>query len=427
MTDLVEVIFISEDNGLISCSAWDPKNGTNLMTYRGNTVIAAHTLTFIKNEHMVAASNAKPLLSIWPINNQEPIQNSRFVMPGCVTALAISPDGYYCVGAVSEVVYVWQICSGKMMATLSKHYQTITTIKFTDDGSHFVTSAKDGMILVWNLGHVISENTITLTTNPVNNIGSQSINALYTFSDHALPVTDIHIGKGGIRSYLVSVSLDRTCKIYDLASGTVLLNLVFPDALTSVIMDRLDTKLYVGTFDGHIYEFAIQNPPRTKEYHVANENLKNVFTGHKKAVTNLSISLDGETLLSGSDDCYVLLWHIPSKQTIRSFYHKGKITNAFFKLATNSMFNPEIKLSLIANNFKRMTEPDVTDNHIVEMLVQDKYDNDENLQNKIIRENTSINDSSELERLRNEVKTLKRINKGLFTFNVNCIFDQKPQ
>lgn len=33
------------------------------------------------------------------------------ICPGVVTAMAVSPDGNYCVVAVEEKLHVWQVCS----------------------------------------------------------------------------------------------------------------------------------------------------------------------------------------------------------------------------------------------------------------------------------------------------------------------------
>lgn len=312
-----------------------------------------------------------------------------------------------------------------MMASISRHYQTITSIKFTDDGSHFVTAGHDGMLLVWKLSSVLS----------TSQASGQQATPLYSFSDHALPISDIHVSRGGMRAHLTSVSLDRTLKIYDLASGTLLLNLVFPEALTSVTVDHLDTKVYVGSADGNIFEFNLQSPPRMKEYHLSDVNVKNKFIGHKGAVTALSVSLDGESLLSGGNDENVLLWHITSKQLIRTLPHKGAITNAFFMLAPRCMFDQEVKLTLIANSFKRMMDNDATtdDSHVVEVLVsQPITDDDEELLGgrSVGCESTAEGTSNhaggqELESLRAEVKRLKKINKDLFEHSIKSVFGKE--
>lgn len=393
----------------------------------GGGATSAHSLAFIKNQFIITANSMKPLLHIWPVNNQEQIQSSRFVMPGKVTALAVSPDGNYCIAAVSETIYIWQICSGRMLAVLSRHYQSVTSIKFTDDGSHFCTAAHDGMLLVWKLSAVLAFNTT--------NNSNQQATPLYSFSDHALPISDIHIGIGGLRSYLTTVSLDRTCKIYDLSNGALLLSLVFPEALTSVTVDHLDTKVYVGSNEGNIFEFNLQSPPRMKEYHLSETSAKNKFHGHKGAVTTLSISLDGESLISGGNDENVILWHIPSKQLIRTLPHKGPITNAFFTLAPKCMFDQEIKLTLISSNFKRMLDSDIgNDDHAVEILVKYPIEDESDVVSQSLNNNCggggtiteestagSTDQLKELESLREEVKQLRKANKGLYEYTMKSI------
>lgn len=429
MTDLVEVAITSDASGANwTCCAWDARVGTNLMTYKGGGSASSHSLAFIKNEFIASANNSKPLIHIWPVNSQEQVAGARFVTPGRVTALAISPDGCYCVAGIAETIHIWQICSGKLLTVLSVHYQAVTSLRFTDDGTHFVSGGQDGMVFVWNLGNVIAVGSTT------------DKQPLYSFSDHALPVSDVYIGKSGMRAYLVTSSLDRTCRIYDLASGNLLLNLVFPEPLTTVTMDHMDTRVYAGAADGSIYEFSLQSPPRMKEYHITSEDTRNRFTGHKGAVKCVSCSLDGETLMSGGVDESVMIWHIPSRQLIRTLTHKGAITNAFFCLAPRAMFDQEVKLTLISSNFKRMidTEATVAENHVVEIMVTGEADYGmligspagctelSKMTSSTVcaaRNGHSDGDGSlqELDALRAEVKSLKRANKDLYQFSVQNI------
>lgn len=441
MSDLIEVAFTSDVSGASwTCCAWDVKAGTNLMSYRGGAAASAHTIAFIRDDFLVAANTSKPLLHIWPVNSQEQVGGARFVTPGRVTALDVTPDGNFVIAGVAESVYVWQLCSGKLLAVLARHYQTITSIKCTSDGSHFVSAGQDGMVLVWNLGTVVGGDK------------NQQPTPLYSFSDHALPVSDIFIGAGEMRSYLVSVSLDRTCKVYDLSSGNLLLNIVFADALTAITVDHLETKVYVGSINGAIYEFSLQAPPRQKEYHLTSEDTNNRFAGHTGAVTCLSTSLDGENLLSGGHDSNVLLWHIPSKQLIRTMAHKGSITNTFFRLAPAVMFDQDTKLSMISGNLKRMIDGEDSEDYVVEVLIKQTIELDdqsglrEPLWNNFFKSANNLetfipadkdvshkngpgpndaNSMSELENLRAEVKKLKRVNKELYQYSVKCALKKK--
>lgn len=427
MNEPIEVLITSESNGsLWTCCAWDIRTGTNLMTYKGGGSANNHGLCMIKNEFIITANATKPLLHVWPINSQDQVSGLRFVVPGKVNSLAISPDGNYLLAGIQEILYIWQICSGRMLNSISKHYQSITTIKFTSDGSHFITAGQDGMVLVWNL-----TKTIGLSET---NQKQQQVQPFYTFNEHALPVTDLHIGKGGIRAYMCSVSLDRTCLIYDLSSGTMLLKLVFEEPLTSVIINPIETLVYVGTNNGSIYEFSLISSPRTKEYHLTDEDYTNKFSGHTSKITALVLSVDGETLISGSADENVYIWHISSRQLLRSISHKGSITNLYTILGTKDIFNPEIKFNLIANNLKRMMESiNSEDNHVVEIMITKSLEDDDNYEenddssslgcssNLLVAADTS----QEIEKLRNEIYQLKKANKELFEYSVKNVLTNK--
>lgn len=116
----------------------------------------------------------------------------------------------------------------------------------------------------------------------------------------------------------------------------------------------------------------------------------------------------------------VLIWHIPSKQLIRTLPHKGAITNAKFIVAPKSMFDQEVKLNLIVNHFQRMVDADDSENHVVEILVTENNGFDDDV--RIAENGSSFDNNQELEKLRSEVHNLKRINKEIFEFTVkNCL------
>ncbi|XP_055615746.1 WD repeat-containing protein 18 [Toxorhynchites rutilus septentrionalis] len=412
MSDSVEVAITSDSSDqLWSSCVWDVRTGTHLISYKGGGVSGAHTLATINGQYIVAGNLVKPMLHIWPVNRHEPIA-TRFIIPGRATAVAVSPDGNYCLVAVQETVYVYQLVTGAMLASISRHYQSVNVLRFTDDGSHFISAGQDGMVLVWNLANVVRV------------YQKQTVNTLYSFSDHAIPVTDVHVGKGGMKAIFCSVSLDRTCKIYDLTSGSMLLNLVFQEALSSVSMDNLESSVFVGSSDGPIYTFNILCPPRTKEYHIERKQLqKNIFVGHKKAVTCLSVSIDGEILLSGGADENVHIWHIKSRQQLRTIPHKGTVTNAYFMLVPKIMFNQEIKLNPLFQPFQKMALPsEKIETYSIETEVREnvrdvqRYNDDS--MDRFTTLSHSGNNQEELVKLRKEIQHLKMANKEMYEFTV---------
>jgi pre-rRNA-processing protein IPI3 len=415
MTDAIEIALISDDSGqLNSISVWDVRNGTQLMQYRGGGASHKSTLNVINGKFLVTANNVKPLLNFWALNNSDTIQNIKFVMPARVNCLSVSNDGLYLVAGIKENIYIWQISTGKMLTMLTKHYQNVNCIKFTDDGSHFVSGGEDGQVIVWNLSAVIGDR-----------FSTDNIEALHVFSDHALPVTDLWIGIGGLSGLLATSSKDRTCKIYDMASGTLLLSLVFQEIITCLTLDRIETSLFIGTSQGNIYHHRLQPPPRTREYHITNDDeINNKFKGHTKGITCLAISLDEQTLLSGSEDFNVIIWNIQSRSLLKILPFKGVITNAIFMSSNKVMFNHEEKLELVSKNFQRMIS-NADNKEIVEVvhdmsneepenILQCYTNNNSNNSHKYSR--TTRNDNSDTNDSKAELERLKKVNKELFDY-----------
>ncbi|XP_053698081.1 WD repeat-containing protein 18 isoform X2 [Sabethes cyaneus] len=386
MSDYVEVAITSDSSDeLWNCCVWDVRTGTHLLSYKGGGAPCHHTFSVI---------------------------NQQYFLAGRATAAAVSPDGNYCVVAVQEVIYVYLLLTGAMIATISSHYLSVTTLCFNDSGSHFVSAGQDGKVLVWSLSQVVRV------------FQRQISQAVYSFSDHALSVTDLYVGKGRMKALLCSVSLDRSCKIYDLTSGSMLLNITFQESLTSVTMNALESIVFVGTNEGPIYAFSITLPPRTKEYLVIKkQHQKNVFLGHKKQVTCISVSRDEELLLSGGADEQVIVWHIKSRQQLRVIPHKGIITTARFLLTPKAMFNQETKLNLSFQPFQKTVYPlekihDLT----VDLIVQEStFSNLECRTTSFNNPAQSTSNLEEISKLKKEIQHLKMINKEIYEFCVKSI------
>ena len=55
------------------------------------------------------------------------------------------------IGGSNEQLLVWQMSTGELVASLRRHYQDVTGICFTADGSRFVSAGAEGLVLVWSL------------------------------------------------------------------------------------------------------------------------------------------------------------------------------------------------------------------------------------------------------------------------------------
>lgn len=427
MATLLEVLVTSDSNNTLWTNAvWDPHTGTCLMTYKGGGTAENRTLTFVGNDYLAAVEKTKPVLHVWPVNSYQTVQGMRFILPGKATAFAVSRDGSFIVAGIEEKIYLWQMASGNLLTILSKHYQKVVMLKFTPDGHYFVSASEDGMVMVWSLATVSAHPEVDL----VSQTSAGQHDPLYIFSNHTLPVTDLCISKTGMHGRLCTVSSDRTCKIYDLSSGELLLNFVFDVPLSAITMDVLELNIFVGTTEGKIHQFSLTNPPRNRNVLVNTEVNCPTFASHTKAVTCLSVSLDGETLMSGSNDEQVILWHIPSKQPVRIIRHKGPITNAFFTVNYPAIYKQEFSPSIILHSLERTLEKDAEEFTEMEVLMKNKIsfwpeprgEIEENLSSKELENEFKLKE----EGLQAELNRLKAINSNLYSMAIQKSLDSIP-
>lgn len=337
---------------------------------------------------------------MWSLDSQNTLPNIRLTTPGKASALACSPNGSYAVVAVDHKLYVWQLCNGRLLTNIARHYQTITCLKFNQDGSLFASAAEDGLAFVWSLSSVLND---------------KDCKPLHSLSDHTLPIKDIYFGRFGYRAKLFTASLDRTVNVYEAITGALLLKLVFDVPLMSITLNVVESELFVGCVDGRIFRFNLHDPPRGIEHHVASEN--NVYKGHGSSVVCLSVSINCKTFLSGSLDKFVHIWDIASHQILKSIEHKGSITSAFFTKQHIHFQTPHFKPNLIINNLQRVS--DESDNNRLEIVTKDKNAFEYLDFSSYVGGVEESNDE-----LLEEIRNLKKINSELYRCTIEHILNE---
>lgn len=417
VTDAREVILTSDTTGESwSAAVWDPRNGSMLSVYKNATALGHRSLQLLSDSYVLGADATRSRIHIWPLNNPSPLPNIRLNTPGKVNALTSTPNGSYIIASVGEKIFIWQTCNGRLLVILTKHYQTVNCLTTTKDGSLFASAGEDALVFVWSLYNALND----ARCSPV-----------HAFSNHSLPVRDLHFGHGGARARLYTVSLDRTANIYELGSGALLVSLVFDVPLTAVTVNIRESELFVGCTTGEIFQSNLHEPPRGIEHHVkassnnvGEENA--VFQAHKSNVTALSVSVDCRTLLSGSTDGAVHVWDIASRQVLRTLEHKGPVTAAFFARGFDNFRVPVLKPRLQVHNLQS-TSNDGRES-VVEVISRGRNPT-EILNFESYVEGTSDSRGSDemskkLEDLQKKIKKLKKINAALYQYGVTHILNK---
>ena len=143
-------------------------------------------------------------------------------------------------------------------------------------------------------------------------------NELRTFVGHSNLVTSVAIAADGRTA--LSGSYDKTLKLWDLASGREL-RTIFTEHSHVVNTVAIAPDGQTALSGGHDKTLRLWDLANGKE-------IRKIFTGHSGRVTSVAIAPDGRTALSGGWDETLKLWDLASGKELRTFTgHSGGVTS----------------------------------------------------------------------------------------------------
>lgn len=311
------VVASSSIDGGIGC--WDLQTGAEQLRYK-SCASPSHGLAAVGNRFIASSQLRDPSASsgsifYWSWSKPQVEVKSFPAEP--IKPLAANTEGTYIAGGgTSGHIYFWEVATGRLLGKWHAHYRPVTRLVFSEDDSLLVSGSVDGCVRVWSLLMVFDD------------YQKQRGSHLYehSFTQHTMPITDIVMGYGGCNAIIVSASEDRTCKVWSLSKGLLLRNIVFPSAIDAIALDPGEHVFYAGSRDGKIYVAALN--ARTASNDNYGMHIIGSLSDHRKPVTCLTYSTEGNLLLSGSEDGVVRVWDPKTHNIVRMFMHsKGPVNN----------------------------------------------------------------------------------------------------
>lgn len=343
----VEEVYCVSDSGNkeSNCSIYDVVTGGLIDTFKeGNSI--RNGLAFIADDFLISAFKNRPILKVWTVGLLSR-EECHMTCPGIVSALAVSNCGSYCIAGIDKSIYVWEVSSGNQLACITYHMQAVTCLRFSSDGSHFISGGKDGIVLVWLL----------LDTIATSEGSGEQPKPRFTWMDHAAEVADIFVGSLGFYARVVTVSKDMTCRIYELETGNLLTTMHVDFPITAVTMDIAEYFLFLGSADGSIFKINLF-ANNEADVHYENAEKKFAFLGHSHEITSLSVSSTRPYLISGSADKDCRIWDMTNYSCVRKLPCMGPVTNAFFTLVPPGLKDKKRVPRTSVNLFKKTTYAD---------------------------------------------------------------------
>jgi WD40 repeat protein len=242
-----------------------------------------------------------------------------------VSACAVTPDGRWVVSASDDkTLRVWDVESGGAGATLAGHADRVSACAVTPDGRRVVSASRDKTLKVWDL---------------------ESGRAMATLAGHAAGVNVCAMTPDGQR--VVSASWDNTLKVWDLESGRAVATLddhapgvnacaMTPDGrrVVSASGDKtlkvwdLERARAVATLDGHVAEVsACEVTPDGRVVSTSGDKTLKVWdlesgramatlAGHAAEVSACAVTPDGRRVVSASRDKTLKVWDLESGRAV---------------------------------------------------------------------------------------------------------------
>ncbi len=210
---------------------------------------------------------------------------------GSVNALSISPNGNTLANGDDKIIRLWDLNTKKLLASLSAHSQTVTSVAFSPDGKSLATASDDKTIKLWDF---------------------KTFDEIATLCGHSHVVKSIAFSPNG--QILASGSWDKKVILWDVNTNTEITTLTGHQLqVSSVAFSPQGKLLATASFDRTIRLWELtaeesQNHPCC--------TLLGSLLGHTRAVLAIAFSPDGKILATGSDDNTIKLWEVSTGQLI---------------------------------------------------------------------------------------------------------------
>lgn len=242
--------------------------------------------------HIFACNTKKALWHVWAWGSRKP--SYRASLPERMTAMAFSRDGSLCFGgAASGKIYVWQMGTGSLLRCWPAHFLEVTQLLVSEDGSFLISGSADASVRAYNIADVFAEH------------GAPE--PFHSWSGHALAVTSLALLPGsGLQQQVVSASVDRSVRIWDIGTGRPIASRTFSSPVHSLCATPTGSEIICACGNGEIRSFSPWCGP----------NESGIFTGHTGAVISCAASMDGSRIASCSEVDRVRIWETRTRQCV---------------------------------------------------------------------------------------------------------------
>lgn len=220
------------------------------------------------------------------------------------------------------------------MSTSTSHLQPVTSLVVDPTSNFFLSGSPDAMIHVWSLSSILSFSV------------DASRSPLHTLSTHRGPISSIVCGHSSSSANIaISTSEDKSAIVWDYYNGQLLRTYLLPELPQALTLDPADRAFHLAYGDGSLQTVDFYDDMQKT---TATDTLRDTASSHRPiqpntktrfsaesqklgAALSLSLSWDGQTLISGHTSGKIAVWDTAKGNYLSTATNlPGPVTNVKF-------------------------------------------------------------------------------------------------
>eukprot|EP00736_Rhodelphis_marinus_P008864 Rmarinus@m.12936 len=247
-----------------------------------------HAVVWFRDESRFASGGLDQGVTVWGAKaGEEGKMLQRVHLGRNVFDLTLSPRETLLAAATDRGAVVLDAESRDLETTIAFKNKSSTGIRclaFTRAGAVLATGGKDGHVILWRAGDVTTQ--------------AHADRIIADWRDHQSEVEDLCFSPDG--RFLATAGLDHLCLVYDVGTHDLLHKIRCPCPYQCVAFSP-DAKLLLASGVSDLEVFSVEDGRQLDAFHI-----------HENHVRSLSVSPDGERLLTCGDDDTLMAWDFQS-------------------------------------------------------------------------------------------------------------------
>ncbi|CAI4232450.1 unnamed protein product [Auanema sp. JU1783] len=274
---------------------WDYESGDFERSLKGHTD-AVQDIAFDKSGKLLVSCSADLSIKIWEFGGTYGALKTMKGHDHNISSVCFVPSGDFILSASRDhTVKMWEVETGYCVHTFRGHTEWVRMIRIHPDGTHFATASIDQSVIVWALQSKTAKATLREHDNVVECVEWAPESALAPIrSENGKPSVDA-LAQPYI---IVSGSRDKTIKVWDALSGTVLFNLIGHDNWVRGLKFHPKGK----------YLLSVADDKTLRIWEIAARRCSKTIDAHQHFVTSIDFHPSAPYVITGSVDTTCKVW-----------------------------------------------------------------------------------------------------------------------